>query len=47
MGEGNSSSIVNGGGIDAAAVKLVEECLVVIGSHGGPASALHLGVENG
>jgi len=47
MGERNSSSIVNGGGIDTAAVELVEECLVVVGSHGGPASALHLGIENG
>jgi hypothetical protein len=32
MGEGNDLAIVNGGGIDAAAVELVEECLVVIGS---------------
>ena len=47
MGEGNGFSIGNGRCIDAATLELVKECLVVIGSHTGPASALHLGVENG
>ena len=45
MGEGNVFSIDNGSSIDAATVELVKECLVAIGSHRGPASALHLGVE--
>ena len=40
-------SACNGCGIDATTVELVKECLVVIGSHRGPASVLHLGVENG
>jgi len=47
MSERNSFSIGNGRCIDAATVELVKECLVVIGSHTGPASVLHLGVENG
>ncbi len=28
-------------------LKLVKECLIVIGTHTGPASVLYLGVENG
>ena len=47
MGEGDGLAIVNGCGINAATLELVDECLVVIGSHTGPASVLHLGVENG
>ena len=47
MGEGDGLAVVNGCGIDAATLELVDECLVVIGSHRGPASVLHLGVENG
>lgn len=47
MSERNSFSIENGRCIDAATLEFVDECLVVIGSHRGPASALHLGVENG
>jgi len=46
MGERDGSAIIYGSSIDAAAVELVEECLVVVGSHGGPASALHLGIED-
>ena len=40
-------SACNGCGIDTATLELVDECLVVIGSHAGPASVLHLVVENG
>ena len=40
-------SACNGCGIDAATLELVDECLVVEGSHRGPALVLHLGVENG
>ena len=47
MGKGDGFVIVNGSSIDAATLELVKECLVVIGSHTGPASALHLSVENG
>ena len=47
VGKGNGLAIVNGCGIDAATLELVDECLVVVGSHRGPASFLHLGVENG
>ena len=45
MDERDGSAIIYGSSIDATTVKLVEECLVVIGTHRGPASALHLGVE--
>ena len=47
MGKRYGLSACNGYGIDAATLELVKECLVVIGTHRGPASALHLGVENG
>jgi len=47
MGKRDAPAITNGNSIDATTLKLVKECLVVIGSHRGPASALHLGVENG
>ena len=47
MGERNDFSIGNGCGIDAATLELVDECLVMIGTHRGPVSVLHLGVENG
>lgn len=45
VSERNSFSIGNGSGIDTATPELVNERLVVIGSHRGPASVLHLGVE--
>ena len=45
MGERNSFSKGNGSCIDATTMEHVKECLVVIGSHTGPASALHLDVE--
>ena len=45
MEESNSLAIINRCGIDAATLELVDECLVVVGSHRGPASALHLGVK--
>ena len=47
MDEEYGLAIGNGSSIDAATLELVDESLVVIGSHRGPASALHLGVENG
>ena len=46
MSEGNGFSIGNGSSIDASKLELVDERLVVIGSHTGPTSVLHLGVEN-
>jgi len=36
-----------GGGVDASTLELVDECLVVIGSHAGPPSVLYQGIENG
>ena len=47
MGKRDAPAITNGCSIDAATLELVKECLVVVGTHRGPASALHLGVENG
>ena len=47
MGEGDGLAIVNGSGIDATTLELVNERLVVVGTHRGPAPVLHLGVENG
>ena len=47
MGKRYGLSDCNGSCIDAATLELVDECLVEVGSHRGPASALHLGVENG
>jgi hypothetical protein len=47
MDERDGSAIIYGSSIDATTVELVKECLVVIGTHRGPASVLHLGVENG
>ena len=47
MGEGGGFAVIDGRDINAATLELVKECLVVIGSHTGPPSALHLGVENG
>ena len=46
MSEENGFSIGNGSRINTATLELVDECLVVIGSHTGPTSVLHLGVEN-
>ena len=45
MGKRYGLSACNGCGIDATTMELVKECLVVIGTHRGPASALHLSVE--
>lgn len=47
MGKRYGLSACNGYCIDAATLELVDECLVVIGTHRGPVLALHLGVENG
>ena len=47
MGERNASAIIYGCGIDAVTLKLVKECLVVVGTHTGPTSVLHLGIEKG
>ena len=46
VGERNCFSIGNGSSIDAATLELVNECLIVISSHTGSDSALHLGVED-
>ena len=46
MGKRDAPAITNGSSIDAATLEFVKECLVVIGAHRGPASALHLSVEN-
>ena len=47
MGKRYGPSAFDGFGIDTTTLELIKECLIVIGSHTGPASALHLGVENG
>jgi hypothetical protein len=47
MDERYSFSVIDGRDIYATSLKLVKEGLIVIGPHTGPASALHLGVENG
>jgi hypothetical protein len=47
MGERYCFPIINWEYVNATTLELVKECLVVIGSHARPASALHLGVENG
>ena len=46
MGKGDGLAIVNRCSIDAATLELVDECLVVVGTHRGPASVLHLLVES-
>ena len=46
MGKGDGLAVKDGSGINAAPLELVEKCLVVVGSHRGPASALHLLVES-
>ena len=45
MGENDGLAVINGSGIDATTLELVNERLVVVGTHRGPASVLHLGVE--
>lgn len=47
MGERKSIPIGNGSGVNAATPELIKERLVMIGTHAGPPSASHLGVENG
>ena len=47
MGEGDGVAIGNSGSIDTSTLELVDECLIMIGTHGGPAPVLDLGVENG
>ena len=47
MGKGDGPAIGNGRDIYGTTLKFVDECLVVIGSHRGPATVLYLGVENG
>jgi hypothetical protein len=47
MDERDGSAIIYGSSINASTLELVKECLVVIGSHRGPPSVLHLGIENG
>lgn len=47
MGEGDGLAIIDGSGVNAAALELVDECRVVVGTNAGPASVLYLGVKNG
>jgi hypothetical protein len=47
MDERDGSAIIYGSSINASTLELVKECLVVIGSHRGPPSVSHLGIENG
>lgn len=47
MSKGNGLAVENGCSIDAATLEFVDECLIVEGSHRGPPSVLHLGVESG
>lgn len=45
MGKRYGLSTCYGCDIDAATLEFVDKSLVVVGSHGRPASALHLGVK--
>jgi hypothetical protein len=47
MGKEDGLAIVNKCSIDAATLELVDECLVVVGSHRRPAGIGHLLIENG
>ena len=46
MGEADGLAIIDSRDINTSTFELVNECLIVISSHTGPASALYLGVEN-
>ena len=46
MSEGEGLAIKDGSGVNAAKLEFADECLVVVGSHGRPASILRLSVEN-
>jgi hypothetical protein len=46
MCERGGFAITNGCNVNAAVLELVDECLIMIGTHTGPASALHLGIED-
>ena len=46
-GEGDSEAISNSRSIDTSTLELVNKSLIMIGSHGGPATVLDLGVKNG
>ena len=45
VGERNCFSIGNGSSINTSSLELVNECLIVIGSHGRPRTALNLLIE--
>ena len=47
VSEGDGVAISNSRSINTSVLELVDECLIVIGSHRGPAAVLDLGVENG
>lgn len=47
MGEGGGFAVIDGRDINAATLELVDECLIVIGSHTSPAGTADLTVENG
>ena len=44
--EADGFAITNGCNVNAAVLELVDECLIMIGTHTGPASVLHLGIED-
>lgn len=46
MGKREGLAVVDGRDVDAAMLELVDECLVVVGSHRGPASIAYLMIEN-
>ena len=45
LAKGDDLAIVNGSDIDAATLKFVDECLVVIGTHTCPAGITNLTIE--
>ena len=47
MGERDCLIVIDRRDINASSQELVNERLVVVGTHAGPASVLHLGIENG
>lgn len=47
VGKRNRLAVIDGRDIDASILELVDEGLVVIGTHGKPASILDLGIEHG
>ena len=46
IGEADGLTIINGCDINAATLELIDECMVVTGTHRGPAGITDQGVEN-